>query len=233
MIVEIIVTNQLEAVTAETFGANRLELIHSFEHGGLSPALELTKTVCDAVNIPINVMLRPHNNLSFNYSKADTVILLQELEYIRDHTHANGIVFGALDINGNIDTALLTLIIANKGHLTLTFHRAIDASTNIIDSYRLLLDTAEVDWVLTSGGKNTALHGLDVIKEMQYLHRDHANATIIAGSGVTPENVLSIIKQTVVSEIHLGTGVRTGGILMQAKFEELHKQLKFITANLK
>lgn len=226
MNIEIIVTNLLESNLAEKFGANRLELIHSFEHGGLSPNLEITKAVCDTVNIPVNVMLRPQSNLTFVYSKSDTMVLLRELEYIRDHTRANGIVFGALDQNGKIDLNILNLIIRNKGQLKLTFHRAIDVSKNILESYAQLLKIPEVDWVLTSGGFDTAVNGINVIKQMQKLRGGNSNATIIAGSGITPVNARNIIKHTNVSEIHLGTGVRNNNELSQDKFNELILALK-------
>ena len=43
MKIEIIVTNVEEAILAEQYGADRLELIHAFNLGGLSPALDLSK----------------------------------------------------------------------------------------------------------------------------------------------------------------------------------------------
>ena len=233
MIIEIIVTSVEDAITATKLGAHRLELIDSFEHGGLSPKLELTKFVCEQVNIPVNVMLRSNPCMDFNYNSHDIKIMLNELEYIRDFTKANGIVFGALDNNGKIDVTLLKLIITNKGHLKLTFHRAIDISNNIIRNYERLLDFKEIDLVLTSGGMETALEGAINIRKMIELSMNCEHAKILAGSGITPNNATEIIKQTSVTEIHLGTGVRINNILSAGKFKQLLLRLHPQSTNIK
>ncbi|HMT02927.1 MAG TPA: copper homeostasis protein CutC [Burkholderiales bacterium] len=224
MLIEIIVTNVLEAVTAQNFGANRLELIQSFEYGGLSPNLELAKEVCDAVTIPTNIMIRPQGQ-NFIYNKKGQTQILSELDYIRDNTSANGIVFGALDNNHNIDFKLLEKVIDNKNHLQLTFHRAIDESKDIINSYKELLNYLDINLVLTSGGKETAILGAKTIKQMLELNQDKINCKILAASGITPENVSSLIKQTGVKQIHLGKGVRVNNILNKQEFEKLLKNL--------
>ena len=221
MIIEIIVTSASEAKLAEEYGAHRLELIHAFEHGGLSPDLSITQEVCDIVHVPVNVMLRCSPHVGFIYTSTELDLTLRELEFIWDFTKANGIVFGALDKNGTIDINALKLIIANKGHLKLTLHRAIDVSTDIISSYHLLLDTQAVDWVLTSGGADTAMNGVNMIKQMISIGQNSANARIIAGSGITPDNAKLIENSTGVTELHIGTGVRSDGRLNKVKFDEL------------
>jgi copper homeostasis protein len=55
MLLEVIVTNVQEAILAQEYGADRLELIHAFTVGGLSPDKNLAQEVCSAVTIPINV----------------------------------------------------------------------------------------------------------------------------------------------------------------------------------
>lgn len=220
MLIEIIVTNHDEALTATKYGADRLELIHAFEDGGLSPQLNLTLEVCAAVDIPVNVMLRPHAK-SFVYNSYDTTQILQQLEYIKTRTKAHGIVFGALDCSGTIDCQLLELIIKHKDHLSLTFHRAIDASRNPLESYSQLLKIPEVDLVLTSGGAKNALAGIETIRQMQQLHHGKANAEILIGSGITPDNISTILRHFPTNQIHLGSGVRTNNQLDKSKFDKL------------
>jgi copper homeostasis protein len=222
MLIEIIVMTLAEAVLAEKYGANRLELIDSFAHGGLSPDLELARSVCEAVTIPVNIMLRPHGN-SFIYSKSDIKQTMAKLAYLRDHTQANGVVFGALDHDGNIDTQLLEQIIANLGHLSLTFHRAIDASFDVIRAYKTLLKYPEVTLVLTSGGAKTALEGIDNITHMLAIRQRarKSYAAILAGGGITPNNAKSIIDATQTKQIHLGQGVRENEVLEKRKFDQL------------
>lgn len=225
MIIEIIVTNLEEALTAQQLGANRLELIHTLDSGGLSPPLKVTEKICNKVDIPVNVMLRSNPCNNFNYSLNDIEHMLTELEFIRYNTGASGIVFGALDKLGNIDLALLKLVIANKGHLALTFHRAIDASNNILINYQQLLYIKEVDLVLTSGGALTAIEGLATISKMVALNSKRSNAKILAGSGINSQNAKHIITNTNVTQIHIGTGVRDKGVLSPTKLNELVKTL--------
>lgn len=228
MLIEIIVTNCAEALTAAKHGADRLELINAFENGGLSPQLNLTLKVCAAVNIPVNVMLRPHAK-SFVYTAHDITQILQQLEYIKTKTKAHGIVFGALNNNGTIDCQLLKLIIKHKGHLSLTFHRAIDASRNPIEAYAQLLNFPEVDLVLTSGGAETALAGVEIIRKMQQLQQANLNAEILIGSGITPDNISTIIQHLTINQIHLGSGVRTNNQLDKFKFDQLIAAIKPIS----
>ena len=220
MKIEIIVTNLEEAILAEQYGADRLELIHDFSLGGLSPALELSKQVCAAVNIPVCVMIRPHGK-NFIYDVDDIKQILNEINYLREHTNAYGIVFGALTSDSHLDTNLLKQVIANKGHLALTFHRAIDATNNPLTCYQELLNYKEIDLVLTSGGKATALEGAEVIKKMIEIGKKYSYANILAGSGITPDNAQEIINCTGVTQIHLGSGVRTNNILDPEKFNNL------------
>jgi copper homeostasis protein len=235
MQIEIIATNQEDATIAEKCGATRIELIHAFAWGGLSPKLEVTKAVCSAVSIPVNIMLRPCSNShgnnhrnSFCYNAQDIKTILAELKYIRDNTSANGIVFGALDKNNNLDIELLECIIKHKGHLKLTFHRAIDVCNDIISTYQQLLTYNEIDLVLTSGGKTTALDGIATIKQMIQMNLGHQNAQIMAGSGITPDNVTQIIEYAMVQHIHLGTGVRnvSDNTISKEKLQQLHQILK-------
>lgn len=233
MQIEIIVINKEEAILAEKCGATRVELIHAFELGGLSPKLKITKEVCDTVTIPVNIMLRPHDNSNGNgnnfvYNTEQINTILAELKYIRDNTNANGIVFGALDENHNLDVRLLECIIQNKGHLQLTFHRAIDVSCDIITTYQQLLTYPEVDLVLTSGGRKTALEGIHTIKRMVQIHykNRHNNAQIMAGSGINLYNIQQVMQQTNVNHVHLGTGVRTtpDNALSEQKLQQLFQR---------
>lgn len=220
MQVEVIVTSIKEAILAEQYGANRLELIHAFELGGLSPALELSKQVCNSVKIPVNIMLRPHGN-SYIYNKNDTQQIMTELNYLKSKTKANAIVFGALTNNKTIDIKLLQDIINYKGSLKLVFHRAIDETADIIKSYKQLLNYEEIDTILTSGGKTTAKEGVNIINQMVELGNKFSFCKIMAGSGITPENAKDIITVTRVRQIHIGNGIRTNGVLDKNKFDQL------------
>lgn len=224
MLIEIIATNLEEAICSEQYGANRLELIHDFELGGLSPQLELARDVCAAVNIPVNVMVRPHGE-SFIYAPQDMTIILHEIDYLLSNTKVSSIVFGSLTEDKVINLRQLESVIKlleNTG-VGLTFHRAIDVSRDVIAAYHELQNYASHPTrVLSSGGKDSAIDGSEQLAEMQQGSR---GIILIAGAGITPDNAANLVHATKVSEIHLGTGVRTNGKLDQSKFEALKNNL--------
>ncbi|MBX9597602.1 MAG: hypothetical protein K2X04_03390 [Burkholderiales bacterium] len=224
MLIEIIATNLEEAICAEQYGANRLELIHDFELGGLSPKLELARDVCTAVNIPVNVMVRPHGE-SFIYTPQDMTTILHEIDYLLSNSKVSSIVFGSLTENRVINLRQLESVIKlleNTG-VGLTFHRAIDVSSDVVAAYQELQNyTPHLTRVLSSGGKDNAIGGSKQLAEMQQGSR---GVILLAGAGITPENATDLISISKVSEIHLGTGVRTNGRLDQGKFEALKNNL--------
>ncbi|MCX8514669.1 MAG: hypothetical protein RL017_728 [Pseudomonadota bacterium] len=216
MLFEVIVTNVAEAILAQQYGADRLELIHSFANGGLSPDKQLAQEVCEAVNIPVNIMVRPHA-YSFTYDSHAVKKIIAEIDFLREHTKTNAIVFGALNSDKTIDHNLLKLVIATKGKLGLTFHRAIDESENVIEACSSILNYPQVERILTSGGGKTIIEGLANLKKMVNLTQNCA-CQILPGSGITLDNIKLLFATITVAEVHIGTGVRSNSQLDNLKF---------------
>lgn len=224
MLIEIIATNLEEAICAEQYGADRLELIHDFELGGLSPQLELTRDVCAAVNIPVNVMVRPHGE-NFIYTPQDMTTILHQIDYLLSNTKVSSIVFGSLTENNTVNIKQLEMVIKllENSRVGLTFHRAIDVSSDVVAAYQELQNYApHLTRVLSSGGKDNAIEGSQQLTAMQQNSR---GVILLAGAGITPHNAANLVCATKVKEIHLGTGVRTNGKLDQSKFEALQNNL--------
>lgn len=224
MLVEIIATNLEEAINAENYGADRLELIHDFALGGLSPELKLSREVCSAVKIPVNVMVRPHGE-SFIYTSQDMTTIFREIDYLLSNTKVSSIVFGSLTESNTINIKQLEDVIKllEDTEVGLTFHRAIDVSRDVVAAYQELQNYApHLTRVLSSGGKNSAPEGAVQLAVMQQNSR---GVILLAGAGITPQNAADLISATKVSEIHLGTGVRSNGKLDQSKFETLKNSL--------
>ncbi|MGJ8488657.1 copper homeostasis protein CutC, partial [Glaesserella parasuis] len=74
--------------------------------------------------------------------------------------------------------------------LKVTFHRAIDRSKDILKSIDDLIDVG-VDRVLTSAGKDKAYDDLKMME--QIVKRANNKIKIMAGSGISEENILSIL----------------------------------------
>lgn len=231
MLVEVIVTNLEEAIKAEKYGANRLELIDSFTDGGLSPQLELTREVCDSVSIPVNVMVRPHGR-NFVYDHDEFYSIKKEIDYIVNNTKANDIVYGSLNQNGEINCLQLEQVLKQLSgtQVGVTFHRAIDVSNNVIKSFNELQNYISygLKRVLSSGGMECAWDGRENLHTMQQLARD-SGLILLAASGIKPNNASDIIKATGVSEIHLGTGLRYNNQLQESLFADLARSICLLT----
>ena len=217
---EIIASTVEEAVAAEQAGADRIELVSALSEGGLTPSYGLIRQVVSTVEIPVHVLVRPHSK-SFVYSKSDEEAIITDIDLIRE-LGAAGIVVGSLTADGRVDEGFLGRIIKHKGELSLTFHRAIDSSRDILEAAEVLADFPEVDRILTSGGQATALEGKETIAR---LIEDHPDLIILPGSGITLENAEALLEATKASELHVGSAVLQDDIIQKERVEALTRLL--------
>jgi copper homeostasis protein len=203
MLIEVIAQSVADAVEAEAGGADRLELVRDLDQDGLTPPSELVRAVCRAVRIPVYVMIRPRN--AFTLAAGDREQITAEAQEAVA-AGAHGLVFGYLDADGGVDVEALTAVRAAAGpKIGLTFHRAFD---RLADSHANLplLAALGIRRVLTSGGAPTAIAGRVALAKLVPLAASHG-LTIMAGGGLTPENVAALAAATGVSEVHFGAGV--------------------------
>ncbi|AYK05540.1 copper homeostasis protein CutC [Brevibacillus laterosporus] len=208
MILEVIATTLDDAKRAEAGGADRLELITGIREGGLTPSYGLIKNVVDQVKIPVRVMVRPHSQ-SFVYTTNDIDVMLKDIQIIRE-LGAAGVVLGALTPDHHIDFRALETLLTETGHMHVTFHRAFDEVEDQVAALEQLLHYKQIDRILTSGGKSSALQAVDQMKTLVE-RTASTHVTILAGAGLTIETVSDFVKETGVREVHFGTGVRQDG----------------------
>ena len=139
------------------------------------------------------------------YSDSEIHHILFNIAYC-GNVGVNGVVIGALTDDGRVDMPLCKDIVdlARSYGLSITFHRAIDRTADIMEALDNVLSLG-VDRILTSGGAESAPEGKETIRKM--VKRAGKKAIILAGAGITPENAKDLIKYTGVKEIH---GSRTG-----------------------
>lgn len=222
MLLEVIATNVKDAVDAEKFGANRIELVTGIKEGGLTPSYATIKHVVQNVSIPVHVMIRPHSR-SFIYDSYDQEVILNDIEICKE-IGATGIVFGALTEEKAIDEELLKKVSARVKDMNFTFHRAIDESNDILNAINILKKYPEITHVLTSGGAPSAIDGKETIKKMAEFTNE-SNIKILAGSGLSIENVSDFINFTNVEEIHFGSGVRKNNSAIEVIDSSLMERL--------
>ncbi|MCI9976856.1 copper homeostasis protein CutC [Clostridioides difficile] len=211
---EIIGMTVEDAKIIEDCGADRIELVSALTEGGLTPSFGLIERVVNSVKIPVNVMIR-HHAKSFTYSEEDTTIMQKDISIIKD-IGANGVVFGMLDKNNNIDEKNLNVLLECCDNLDVTFHRAIDESS-IMDSIKILKDYNKITNILTSGGKGNIVDNIQTINNM-ILNSNHIK--ILLGGGLNFSNIEKIKELTKASNFHFGTAIR----INNSPFEDIDKQ---------
>ncbi len=198
LIFEACVENLEEAIVAQEHGANRIELCSALDQDGLTPSVELTMQCVRNLSIPIMAMVRPRGG-NFVYSEEEIRKMEEEIKFFKLSGVA-GVVFGLLTHEGEIDKVNTKRLASLAAPLDVTFHKAIDYSSDILRSFDQLNDIEEITRVLTSGGKDTAWNGRHVLEQMQNMQGRRIR--IIAAGKVLPENRESIANYTGVNELH-------------------------------
>jgi len=198
MLLEACVENLFEAQVAEKRGAHRLELCSHLDLEGLSPGKELAQAVVQAVNIPVKVMIR-HRGGNFHYTPAEIDALEKEILDARSWG-VQGIVIGLLDEQGEVDIAPTSRLALAAGPLSVTFHKAIDETADLLQSLQRLQAIPGIDAILTSGGAPTAEQGNATL--IQMIQQAPPHLQIIPAGRITALNVNSIHQALGASEYH-------------------------------
>jgi copper homeostasis protein len=199
VLVEVCVDSVASAVAAERGGAARIELCSSLIEGGVTPSSGLIETIRAAVSLSLHVMIRPRAG-DFLYDDAEFETMQRDIALAK-RLGANGVVFGILDINGQVDVARTQRLSDLARPLPITFHRAFDMTPDLSRALETV-SALGVERVLTSGGEPTALEGCEKIAQL--VRQSRGRIAVMAGSGIKPENARSLVEQTGVREIHVG-----------------------------
>ncbi|MEW6343201.1 MAG: copper homeostasis protein CutC [Pseudomonadota bacterium] len=208
VLLEVIATTLADARLAAQAGADRLELITAMGEGGLTPSLGLIEAVVEAVDIPVNVIVRPHSR-SFVFDADDHKVMLRDVRAVAA-AGANGVVIGMLTPEGEIDREGLARAVDAADGLAITFHRAFDETRDLPAALDVLLGFEAVTNVLTSGGKPSVLQAEETIRAL-LRQAAGSHCTILAGAGLTVDAVAGFVQATQVTAVHFGSGVRVGG----------------------
>ena len=187
-----------DALHAEKCGAHRIELCSALDQDGLTPSAELTRQCVSNLKIPVMAMVRPRGD-NFVYSENEIKQMEEEIIFFKQAGVA-GVVFGLLTPDHIIDIENTSRLAGLAFPLEVTFHKAIDYSSNISESFQILNGIAGITRVLTSGGMETAWDGRHTLKSM--VDFQERKIKIIAAGKVIPENREAIAQFTGVSELH-------------------------------
>lgn len=193
-----ICTNSVEScLAAQEGGAQRVELCAGIPEGGTTPSWGEIATARELLQIKLHVIIRPRGG-DFLYSPVELSTMVKDIEAARQ-LRADGVVFGCLTADGEIDLdAMKTLMKAAEG-LSVTFHRAFDVCKQPQQALEQLIALG-CERILTSGQQATAEQGIPLLKE---LHQQAAGRIILlAGCGVNEGNIARIASETGIREFH-------------------------------
>lgn len=210
--IEICANGYNSAMNAQKGGANRIELCEMLEFGGLTPSNETLMLVRENISVPVHILIRPKKG-DFIYSNRLKELMINEIRAVKS-LGFKGIVIGVLDKSGQLDLESFKMFLEAASPLEVTFHRAIDEAADPMKLIGQLINLG-VKRVLTSGSKPTAWEGRELIATMQKTYG--AYIEIMAGSGITSENVLNLINATKVNNVHLSAKRKNNRALNQAK----------------
>ena len=194
MIIEVCAESYEYAEKAEKAGADRIELCKHLYLDGLTPNYKTAKKTIDTLNIPVFVLIRPRHG-DFNYSEKEFELMKADIVKFKE-MGCKGIVSGILNNDNTIDIKRTNELVNLSRPLEFTFHRAFDMVTDPLKELEKLIQLG-VERVLTSGQKQKAVKGIELLKELKKNAKD--KIIIMPGSGI---NKLNIMNFRSFNEIH-------------------------------
>ena len=166
---ELCVDSVESAINAGKGSGKRLELCSNLVIGGTTPTEALFNEVKRNTELPVHVLIRPRFG-DFLYSEYEVNIIRDEVIKFRE-LGADGVVIGMLNKDGEVDVENMKKVLAERGNMKVTFHRAFDMCKDPIKAFKDIKDLG-IDILLTSGQKKTAIEGKELIKELVEISRE-------------------------------------------------------------
>lgn len=197
ILLEAPVFNVQAAMEAAQQGIDRLELCANFPEGGETPSSGMLRFLKTELDLPIFVMIRPRGG-DFVYSSKELLVMKHDMQLLAD-LGADGFVFGVLDPQGAVNESACEFLLRAAASKPCTFHRAIDASANLQESLKKIMQLG-FQRVLTSGGKNSLSEGIDQVVELLNWAKDQL--IVMPGGGLKPSHVSALKATGYLKEIH-------------------------------
>ena len=188
MVLEIAVFDLDSAFIAENAGADRIELCHDYTSGGVTVSKEVLVSVKESISIPVFPIIRPRGG-NFVYSDEEyqqiivSVLLCKSLGY-------KGIVTGILNNDNTVNMKQTSALVALAYPMEVTFHRAFDETAVPEEALEDIIHCG-CKRILTSGCKNTAIEGVDLLKKL--VIQANGRISIMPGGGIRPNNLPELL----------------------------------------
>ena len=197
MLLEICASSLQSALNAQSGGAQRIELCCNLEQGGLTPSHGTIKLARQALSIEIFVLIRPRAG-DFTYTELEIAQIQEDILFCKS-IGIDGVVFGVLNEQNEIDFERNKQLVALAKPMQTTFHRAFDCLKNPMLGLEQIIELG-FDRILTSGLESTAIEGKILLKKL--IEQAQEKIIILPGSGLNSQNISDFIAFTKTKEIH-------------------------------
>lgn len=198
MIIEACVDSVESAVEAEKGGAARVELCSALLEGGLTPSAGAIELARKKLRIGLQVMIRPRGG-DFLYTEAEYDVMRGDIDTAKK-LGADGVVIGLLTPSGEVDLERTRELVERARPMSVTFHRAFDMTRDPFAALEALASLG-IDRVLTSGQEESALEGLELLKEL--VARAGDRMVVLVCGNLTEKNIARVARDTGASELHI------------------------------
>ena len=195
-LLEVCVDEPAGVEAAAAGGADRIELCSGLALGGLSPSPSFVSAALER-GLIVHAMVRPRAG-DFVYSADEIELMIAEIGML-EAAGVHGVVVGATRADGTPDSESLGRLRDAAAGIQIVLHRAVDLAPDPIEAVELACALG-YDHVLSSGGAMAAANGAAMLERM--VAAAAGRTSIIAGSGITPENVADLIRETGVPAVH-------------------------------
>ncbi len=198
MVIEVCVDSVESAVAAEKGGAERVELCCALLEGGLTPSAGAIALARKRLRIGLNVIIRPRGG-DFLYNDVEHDIMLEDVDTAKA-LGADGVVVGVLTSSGEVDAPRTRGLAERARPMSVTFHRAFDMTRDPLAALESLISLG-IDRVLTSGQEESAMEGLDLLRELVAQAGDRI--VVMVCGNLTEKNIEKIARETKAKELHI------------------------------
>lgn len=204
-LLEVTVLHAQDVEAAQAGGADRLALVAPGESAAGSPTVQVASAVLRAAQVPVRVMLRLNDSFTTTGGEFTRLVGLAE-EYVA--LGAEGVVFGFLDVDLEVDVETCLALAQALPGVPWTFHRAIDSTLDQRRSWRRIVNLPGLTAVRTGGSPQGLSVGYDDLLGLVGESPDVARLVMPAG-GLLAEHV-PWFSRSGVWQFHVGTQVRPG-----------------------
>lgn len=196
--VEVCANGVESCIAAQEGGADRVELCAGIPEGGTTPSygeIKVARRVLTTTRL--HVIIRPRGG-DFLYTDLEVERMAEDIAVCRQ-LGVDGVVFGCLNADGTFDLEKNRYLMECSRGMSVTCHRAFDRAVNPEQALEDVIALG-FDRILTSGQQPKAEQGIDLLAKLN--RQADGRIILMAGSGVTEQNIRRIREATGLTEFH-------------------------------